>query len=427
MHFIPEILDESEKTEKFYFKRKRKLSVKIIILILLNLLKDGNRKGYAIMINQFWNKNKKALNMKDKPVTASTFCEARMKIKPKVFRQMLMSSAEKYDQKYQKKYTWKKLRVLAVDGSKYTLPATAELINDFGRHPGGNKKDAHYPQALVSLLFNVKSKIVYDASIQPNKGDERKEMVKLVIYNKLSRKDLLILDRGYPSYPVLVDLIKNKVNFLIRLPTTSTFKIVDSFVESNSFDKIYEIELPKFKKVKLRLLKITSNGRSRIFITNLIKPDKYPHEEITNIYLERWEIEEQYKKNKELYLVEKFHSKKTEGIKQEIYSQLFLYNFTRLVCTDAECLDEEENCDNELEDEKLSSSLKGIPSFKNAFFIVDRYLDDLLANLNNNKKYMELYLAMLNEVRNVRYVKRKNRHFPRVSRKTYPRWKKKVP
>ncbi len=379
-------------------------------MILLNLVKDRNTKGYEITMNQFWSECKrfKIEIVGGPPPVKSAFSKARKKIKPAFFKKILKHSAEQFENNYKDEYLWKGLRIVAVDGSKYILPASEELVASFGRHNCG-EVDAHYPQSLVSLLFNVRSKIIYDVTIEGVKGNERNDLLKLC--NCLHKGDLVILDRGYPSYNVVKALKKKKINFLIRMPLSSSFKIIDQFINSGKKDGIYELCAPKCKNGKVRLLKLRlSNGEERIFITSLLDKAKYTHKELTDLYYERWEIEEQYKKNKYLFYVENFHSTNAEGIKQEIYAQLYLNNLTRLVMNDAEL----KNADNK----------KDEPGFKNAVYAVERYFNEILL-CRDEERIKNIYLRMLEEIKRIRYKKRKGRKCPRHSFKPITKWSKK--
>ena len=159
----------------------------------------------------------------------------------------------------------------------------------------------------------------------------------------------------------------------------------------------------------MRLIKIKlPNGEKRIFLTSLLDKTKYSHKEITDLYYERWEIEEQYRKNKYLFYVQNFHSTNGDGIKQEIYAQLYLNNLTRIVINDAEIDD--------IDDDE--------PAFKNAVYAVERYFNEILL-CKDEDEIKKIYLEILKEVKWIRYKKRKGRKFPRRSFKQITKWTRK--
>ena len=380
-------------------------------MIILNLVKDRNTKGYEITMNHFWSECKRfniELPVK-KPPRKSAFCQARKKLKSNVIEKMLMQSVNEFENLYRSKYLWKGFRVFAVDGTKYTLPASEELIEVFGRQNCG-AVEAHYPQTLVSILFNVKSKVAHDITIERNYSSERQDFKTLC--NSLNDNDLLILDRGYPSYEIFDFLLDKKAHFIIRSPLSKTFNIVKDFLKSGLKDKIMELRIPdKNKTLKLRLIKaILPNGEARVFFTSLLDKNRYSYQEIVDLYYERWEIEEHYKKNKELFKVENFHSKTTDGILQEIYAQLLLSNLTRIMINEAE---------------KDNENPKNEPGFKNAVYAVERYLNEIIL-CQDFKKIGNLFLDMREEIRRVRYKKRIGRQYPRRSFKALSKWTRKM-
>ena len=155
------------------------------------------------------------------------------------------------------------------------------------------------------------------------------------------------------------------------------------------------------------ILKINIPGEDqRVFITSLTDNEKYLYQEIVDMYYERWEIEEQYKKNKELFKVEKFHAQTENGVLQEIYAQLLLSNITRLMINETE----EDNKDAE-----------DVPSFKNALIVVERYLNKMMY-CNNLTELQILFQKMKKEISLVRYKKIQGRSFPRKSFSFGTKW-----
>ena len=356
-------------------------------------------------MNLLWSENKKN-NIEVpciEPPTKGAFTQARNKLKHSLVKKMLRRNIKEFDEYFGYNYLWKGLRVFAIDGTKYTLPASKELIEEFGCHKCGELA-SHYSQALVSVLFNVKSKVAYDVVVEKNYGSERASLKKLC--KSLNKNDLVILDRGYPSYEIIDFLLNKTIYFIMRSCTVSTFKFIDDFKISEEKDKIVEIKI-KNKSYKIRLIK-TEDKEPKIFITSLLNKRFYTYIDICNLYRDRWEIEEHYKANKELFKIENFHSKNKNGIMQEILTQLLFSNITRLVMSQAE---------------KENKNRKDEPSFKNAVFIVENYFIEIALCKDTNKT-KELYENMLKDIRRVRYKKRDNRHFPRKSFMVVTKWSK---
>lgn len=301
-----------------------------------------------------------------------------------------------------------RLEGMAIDGTKYTLPASEELIELFGCQKCGIDNYSHYPLASITVLFNVKSKIASEIEINIGNSNEREELLRII--KSLGKKDLIITDRGYPSYKIIKVLLESGINFLIRITENGSFKAVDEFVKNNKKDEVVEMQSPEGDILKVRIMKVEiPSGEKRYFITNLMDKKKYNFKELSELYYERWEIEEHYKVNKELFKVENFHSKSKNGILQEIYAQLILSNMTRYM------INESEDDTNKRDD---------VPSFKNAVCVVDRFLNEI-SMITDIDKIKILYKEMLDEIKSVRYKKIKWRKYPRQSFKPVSRWAKK--
>ncbi len=65
-------------------------------------------------------------------------------------------------------YRWKNHRLFAIDGSKINLPK--ELLNDGYQKPSDN---AHFPQGMVSCLYQLKSKIPYQFELAAHLDERR--------------------------------------------------------------------------------------------------------------------------------------------------------------------------------------------------------------------------------------------------------------
>jgi hypothetical protein len=109
-------------------------------------------------------------------------------------------------------YTWKNLRILAVDGTRLVLPRHKTVIEEFGEHFMGPKADSPRSLALASILYDVLNLVTIDAQLAPYTESERDLLEKHMV--KLEEGDLLLADRGYPSIKLMYRLMAKKVHFL---------------------------------------------------------------------------------------------------------------------------------------------------------------------------------------------------------------------
>ena len=177
---------------------------------MLNLL----RKSLALEIENFKN------FLKDKgpgSFTKSAFVQARKKIKPEVFKKLSATLLEEfYTENDSAIKLWKGFRLLAIDGSRITLPLTEGLKAIYGSTK--NQTGSSIVQARSSVLYDVENKYVLDGILSPLSRGERDLALSHLSHCKPN--DLLIYDRGYPSYDFIHQHQIRKLDFLMRVKTS---------------------------------------------------------------------------------------------------------------------------------------------------------------------------------------------------------------
>ena len=207
------------------FSRNGPLSPEIIVTLLLFLVADAGRRGYKALLDAFWDECRTfGLPLPtEQPVSASAFCQARMKIEPDLVRRLLHESVERFDAQHGQDFKLKGHRVVACDGSKVNVRRSDELWDALGGPNGG-----HCPQMLLSTLYDVLSGVPLEVSVAPTNCSERAELLSML--DHLRTGDILVLDRGYPSFEVFSELLRRGIHFVIRNPVGCTFKSVERFL-----------------------------------------------------------------------------------------------------------------------------------------------------------------------------------------------------
>jgi hypothetical protein len=131
--------------------------------------------------------------------------------------------------------------VFAVDGSRYLLPATEELRDRFDPQSGLQHADkGHYPQCLATTIYDVFRHLSIARSVAPIYASERDEFIKLL--PRIPVNQLLLLDRGYPSYELFKILQETYPGYYIfRCNAINTFPAVVHFIECNKAEDIIAI------------------------------------------------------------------------------------------------------------------------------------------------------------------------------------------
>ncbi len=346
LNIIPETLDSAQKVSPKDFTRTCKLPFPKLIITTLSLVANGNHNGVDIhTADLFRNARRSGLWPDADAIHRSTVTKARQKVPWTVFQDILCDAVQVANDVWpdSPQYSWHGMSVFATDGSKYTLPATDLMRQEFDpnsglEHPG----KGHYPQCLVSSLYDVFRRFPIARTIVGVDGSERDEVVKLL--PSIPEQSVWLFDRGYPSYDIF-RLLTKRFNgyFVFRCPASCTFPAVEAFVNSGKQDAVIWIDpsnkalnkvsarqRKRLKAIKLRVILLQSpDGTVSVLLTNLFNTVTFPRIEIIDLYFRRWEVEGGYRDEKVTLEIEQFHSRTPNGIRQELFAAMIMTVISR--------------------------------------------------------------------------------------------------
>lgn len=316
---------EKHRMQKNNFTRNRKLGFSETSIMILKGIKKGLHAG----ISEFLDETKSEV----KGYSEAAFCKARQKISPEAFKEIFETTVEEFYQSSKYK-TFNGYRVCAIDGTDINLPNTNELLKQYGSEPYSN--GATQVQALVSCLYDVLNHTILDASMNAYNYNERTAAIEHL--NKLdtirTEKELIIMDRGYPSEQLLKALEDKQFKYLFRVNKDNFFREIRN---AKTDDEVLCREINGVK-IYFRLVMITlNNGTVEALITNLTDKD-VTKETLAQLYHLRWNIETKYDDLKNKLQLENFSGVTQICIQQDFYSTLFLSNM--LACMEFDCTEE---------------------------------------------------------------------------------------
>lgn len=291
----------------------------------------------------------------DYTVTNSAYTQARAKLNYTAFIEMQEKSVELFyeDGEYNR---YKNFRLLAVDGSITILPNTADIKKEFNptlvkcQIPNFQKDSV---QARASVLYDLLNNIAIDASINNKKNSEDNDLIAydertlaLQHLKHCNKDDLVIFDRGYPSFELFVKYAQ-KTNFLMRIKKTSFAKAKFLFApHCEKKDVVLEITAPKAikkqlkeqnlpTKMKVRFVQvILDNGTIEVLATNILDNNILQTSDFMELYARRWGIETYYDILKNRLSLENFTGLTALAIKQDFYATVFLSNYEAILVYD---------------------------------------------------------------------------------------------
>lgn len=328
---------EDNRVNKKDFTRKRKLPFVPLVLFMINIIKQTLQKELTRFVKMFGDKSSN--------ITKSAFSQSRIKLKPEAFIELNDCLIHEF-------YTdnlikeWNGFRLVAIDGSKLILPThSEELMEKFGELSNG----MIIPQAQISSCYDVLNEIILDTQLETLQVNEMNQAVRHL--DKLSKGDLVIIDRGYAATWFYYILKIKRLDFVNRVPK-QFLKNFEEFRLSNEKDKIIGISVPpqksryglqrhgidkeKIGSFKLRLVKVVLEaGEVEVLATTLLDREKYPLEIFKDLYFKRWGIETNFDHLKSNIHVEEFSGLSEIAIRQDFYVSAFINNLQSIIALDS--------------------------------------------------------------------------------------------
>jgi len=372
------------KTDKKHFTRSGKLGFNKTLSLIL---KKSNKSSQNSL-------NDMTLNLKEESgITNSAYTQARAKLNYTAFQEFANLSAQMFyeDGEYER---YKDFRLLAIDGSIVILPNSENIKQEFNPTIAKCQIEdftKEVVQARVSVLYDVLNGIAIDSSINNKVNnnnnsssydgdsnnssnnsingignnnliakDERTLAIEHLMY--CNKNDLLLLDRGYPSYKLFA-LFQSSTNFVIRIKRTS-FKEVSFLFAPHCEQKDIVVQLDASKtltkdglrellelglptKINVRFVQVVlDNGVVEVLATNILDNTILQTSDFKELYAKRWGIETYYDLIKNRLSLENFTGLTALAVKQDFFATIFITNYEAMMVYDSNIELEEKTKDN---------------------------------------------------------------------------------
>lgn len=320
------------------FSRKRVLTMERLILLIAKLCK----KTLSVEVETFFRELKVGI-----PCTASAFSQQRMKLVPDFFRIWNKVLTESYYQQYGKQVKrWKGYRLIAADGSNVSLVNIPALQEHFG---GQRNQECYFVQGKAFGYYDILNSLVLNIQFGPYRHSELSMAYKHV--DKLDDDMLTIYDRNFCNYKMIaLHLFQEKEKkFVIRGKDHLGF--VKDFLRSNKKSAVVYIkptpgsqnELAKcgYKidqntRLKVRLVRVDLPKTTTVLVTNLWEEEGHTNKELAELYTQRWTIETNFSKLKNILQLESFSGQTVQSVYQDFYASILINNLHSLLIKDAQ-------------------------------------------------------------------------------------------
>lgn len=294
------------------FRRNRSLPLPTLTAFLLG----GPRRSLQSELDTFFDQLAPTANLS---VSKSACCQARMNLNPAALAELLRLSANLLTDRFNAA-RWQGLRVLALDTTVIRVPNNPECALHFSyMNTSCGKWRA---LARASALWDVSRQCFVDAVLGAYAETDRDLALRHL--PALTCKDLVIMDRGYPSRDLMRAFHERGIPFCARI-TTRNWGAVNRFVRSDRTDQVVEMG-DRHQALPLRLLRhVLPNGATLVLVTNVLSPEVSPTD-FAELYRQRWRIEEAFKHIKARLQIENWSGCLPVTVEQDFHATLVRAN-----------------------------------------------------------------------------------------------------
>jgi hypothetical protein len=343
-----------------------------ILTVTLKLLQDqehfassafGKDLGKKQRRHQAEHGKKQKKNSKHQPygqdpaqVTEEAFAKARQRMPLAFWIQLILLLNERFEKEYAERLRFRGFRLLAIDGTRLTLPDEKVLRTFYGTASNGHGQ--HNAQARMVLLQSPLTRMPIAYQLQPVQVGEI-TMARQLACSYLRPDDLLLLDSGYVSYGLLWDIQYRGAFFCLRLQRAMNMRTLRRdprtgerwvrWTPKDSRRQWRKEGLPR--SIELRLIEYQVPGHRRIqLVTNVLSTQRLAHADFSRLtttpgvsetllpglYHLRWQIETSFAEIKIGQQMEGgFRSRTAAGIGYEVAGHVVLYLLVRWLIMEA--------------------------------------------------------------------------------------------
>ena len=316
--------------------RKRRLPMEQAIWLVLGvaLLRDRSILNVAEVLDL-------ALPGQGKDtISSSALSQARQRLGSEPLEWLFRHTAAQWAHQEAGRHRWQGLALYALDGVVWRTPDTPDNRQHFGSQRNHAAHQSPFPLVRMACLLDARARLLVDASVDAYDTSEYALAQRL--WPQLPADSLVIVDKGFYSAGLLWPLQHQQGrHWLIPARAGLKGEVVQTHgpgdvrlrMKVSPQARKKDSDLPLTWEV--RAITRELDGKPRTLFTSLGDPLRYKADDVFALYHERWEIELAYGEIKTDMLRQAMtlRSQQPEGIKQELWATLLMYNLIRLEIT----------------------------------------------------------------------------------------------
>lgn len=280
----------------------------------------------------------------------SAFCQARKRLSLALLLNLHVLIMEKIEMNVPVEERWKGRRVYGTDGSGVSMPDTPENQKKYPQ-PGNQKKGCGFPVMKIVGLFSLATGVLCRVAIG-NLHDHDLTLFRK-LWSDLKQGDIVLGDRGFCSYPVMALLLAQGVDTVFRLHSQRKpdFRSAERLGKDDYIvtwnrpkqppkwmSKEQHALLPETFRVRIVRCRVNRKGyRTKVIFlaTTLLDATTYTHDDLAELYLQRWSIELRLRDIKITMGMDILRCKTPAMIEKELWIHVVAYNLVRSLIFEA--------------------------------------------------------------------------------------------
>lgn len=342
------VFQQTHRVDATAFCRERKLPFRVVTMLIL----QKSLKSIQLVLNEVCQKLARWNANAVETVSASAFSKARRKLNASVFIELNRQAVVQTYADSGQGQRWRGQRVCSIDSSRLELPDTPAIREAFGTIGFCQEDGMHqgeHPYALASVCYDVLNEIALDAIV--TKGTAYEVEVAVEHLPWLQAGDLLLTDRGYPSYRFLAEIVHRQqthgIHFVCRCSRRS-FAEARALFDRPEVESLFATLTPHHTKahaiqrlglplaIRVRFVRVVlDSGAVEVLVTSLLDEDRYPTAEFAGLYHCRWGGETYYDRLKNRLNLENFTGKTVTAVQQDFHAAVLLTGLESVLAQDA--------------------------------------------------------------------------------------------
>lgn len=265
--------------------------------------------------------------------TASALAQARRRVGSKPLRWLFDLLRGPAAAPHGPQTHWRGLLVVALDGTIMTVPDSPAVLTRFTKQ-AGNHGGTGYPQIRLLALVACGTRTLIDAVFGPITSGETTYAPRLL--PSLRPGMILLADRNFAAQKLVAGIAATGSEFVVRLKNGRRMPVLARYRDGSYLSTLGPVRV---RVVDCEITITTATGKHTglyRLATTLLSHHRHPAAELATLYHQRWEIETAYLELKSTILGGRVLRARTpEGVEQEVYALLVVYQLLRTVMADA--------------------------------------------------------------------------------------------